>query len=64
MRLGLTEIIVIVIVAFVLFGGAAKLSGLGKALGKSIKDFRNEVKTNDNDKNEGEDGKSSDGNKS
>jgi sec-independent protein translocase protein TatA len=63
MRLGITEIIVIVIVAFVLFGGAAKLSGLGKALGKSIKDFRNEVKTDD--KNEGEGGKNSDdGNKS
>ncbi|MDR1307938.1 MAG: twin-arginine translocase TatA/TatE family subunit [Treponema sp.] len=44
MRLGITEIIVIVIVAFVLFGGAAKLSGLGKALGKSIREFRDELK--------------------
>ncbi|MDR2663055.1 MAG: twin-arginine translocase TatA/TatE family subunit [Treponema sp.] len=44
MRLGITEIILIVIVAFVLFGGAAKLSGLGKALGKSIREFREELK--------------------
>jgi sec-independent protein translocase protein TatA len=47
MRLGRTEIIVIVVVAFLLFWGVAKLSGLGKALGKSIKDFRNEVKAED-----------------
>ena len=37
MRLGTTEIILIVVLALVLFGG-------GKALGKSIKDFKNEVK--------------------
>jgi sec-independent protein translocase protein TatA len=43
----MTEIILIVIVGFLLFGGVAKLSGLGKALGKSIKDFRNEVKSED-----------------
>ena len=39
MRFGTTEIILIV----VLFGGG-KLAGVGKALGKSIKDFKNEVK--------------------
>ncbi|MDR1142942.1 MAG: twin-arginine translocase TatA/TatE family subunit [Spirochaetaceae bacterium] len=44
MRLGIGEIIVIVIVAFALFGGASKLSGLGKALGKSIREFRDELK--------------------
>ena len=43
MRLGTTEIILIVVLALVLFGGG-KLSGVGKALGKSIKDFKNEVK--------------------
>ena len=36
MRLGTTEIILIVILALVLFGGG-KLAGVGKALGKSIK---------------------------
>lgn len=43
MRLGTTEIILIVVLALVLFGGG-KLEGVGKALGKSIKDFKNEVK--------------------
>ena len=42
MRLGTTEIILIVVLALVLFGGG--LAGVGKALGKSIKDFKNEVK--------------------
>ena len=42
MRLGTTEIILIVVLALVLFGGG-KLAGVGKALGKSIKDFKNEV---------------------
>jgi sec-independent protein translocase protein TatA len=61
MRLGVTEIIVIVIIAFLLFGGVAKLSGLGKALGKSIKDFRNEVKSDDKQKEEGDETKKADG---
>ena len=43
MRLGTTEIILIVVLALVLFGGG-KLAGVGKALGKSIKAFKNEVK--------------------
>ena len=43
MRLGTTEIILIVVLALVLFGGG-KLAGVGKALGKSIKEFKNEVK--------------------
>ena len=48
MHLGTTEIILIVVLALVLFGGG-KLAGVGKALGKSIKDFKNEVK-DDGDK--------------
>lgn len=43
MRLGTTEILLIVVLALVLFGGS-KLSGVGKALGKSIKEFKEEVK--------------------
>lgn len=43
MRLGTTEIILIVVLALVLFGGG-KLAGLGKALGQSIKDFKHEIK--------------------
>jgi sec-independent protein translocase protein TatA len=46
MRIGITEIIVILAVAFILFGGV-KLTGLGKALGRSIRDFRDEIKNGD-----------------
>ena len=54
MRLGATEIILIIILALVLFGGG-KLAGIGKALGRSIKDFKNEVKDiNDNKKDDSE----------
>ena len=49
MRLGTTEIILIVVLALVLFGGG-KLAGVGKALGKSIKDFKSEVKEDEADK--------------
>lgn len=43
MRLGATEILLIIILALVLFGGG-KLAGIGKALGRSIKDFKTEIK--------------------
>lgn len=56
MRLGTTEIILIVVLALVLFGGG-KLAGVGKALGKSIKDFKNEVKDDKSEKKSKEDKK-------
>ena len=43
MRLGTMEILLIVVLALVLFGGS-KLSGVGKALGQSIREFKKEVK--------------------
>ena len=43
MRLGTMEIILIVVLALVLFGGK-KLAGVGKALGQSIRDFKKEMK--------------------
>jgi len=46
MRLGITEIILIVVLALVLFGGN-KLAGVGKALGQSIRDFKKEIKADD-----------------
>ena len=49
MRLGTTEIILIIVLALVLFGGS-KLAGLGGALGKSIKDFKSAVKEDDPEK--------------
>lgn len=57
MRIGTTEIILIVVLALVIFGGG-KLAGVGKALGKSVKDFKNEVKGDgapDKDDPEGKD---------
>lgn len=43
MRLGTTEIILIIVLALVIFGGS-RLSGVGKALGTSIREFKNEIK--------------------
>ena len=42
MRLGITEILLILVLALVVFGGS-KLSGVGKALGQSIREFKKEV---------------------
>ena len=49
MRLGATEILLIIVLALVLFGGG-KLAGIGKALGRSIKDFKNEMRDINDDK--------------
>lgn len=43
MRLGTTEIVLIIVLVLVLFGGG-KIAGIGGALGKSIKDFKKAVK--------------------
>ena len=51
MRLGTTEIILILVLALVLFGGG-KLAGVGKALGQSIHDFKKEIKADEKDKPE------------
>ena len=51
MRLGATEILLIIFLALVLFGGG-KLAGVGKALGRSIKDFKSELKSTDEEKND------------
>ena len=46
MRLGTMEILLIVVLALVLFGGK-KLAGVGKALGQSIREFTSEVKSDE-----------------
>ena len=53
MRLGTMEILLIVVLALVIFGGG-KLAGVGKALGQSIKEFKNEVKDDDSSKKDEE----------
>ena len=42
MRIGFQELIVILLIAGVVFGGS-KISGLGKAIGKSVRKFKEEV---------------------
>jgi len=51
MRLGTTEIILIIVLALVIFGGS-KLGGVGKALGQSIREFKHEVKDPNDKKGE------------
>ena len=46
MHLGMSEILLLIFLALVLFGGS-KLSGVGKALGRSLRDFKNELKDDD-----------------
>lgn len=47
MRLGATEILLILMIALVVFG-SSKLTGLGKVLGTSIREFKQEVSGADN----------------
>jgi len=54
MKLGTTEIILIIVLALVLFGGG-KIAGLGGALGKSIKDFKTAGKEDQPEKESGMD---------
>ena len=51
MRLGALEIVLILVVVLVLFGGN-KLAGVGKARGQSIRDFKKEIKSEDEPKDE------------
>lgn len=46
MRLGATEILLILLVVLVVFGGK-RLGGVGKALGTSIREFKKEVGSDD-----------------
>jgi len=52
MRIGTSELLLIVMLALVLFGGG-KISGLGKALGTSIREFKREIKSDDDDTTSG-----------
>lgn len=49
MHIGVQELIIILLIAAVVFGGT-KISGLGKAIGKSVREFKDEVhgKSEDN----------------
>ncbi len=49
MRLGTSEIVLIIVLALVIFGGG-KVAGLGKALGQSIHDFKKSLKDDEAEK--------------
>ncbi len=42
MRIGIWEILLIIVLVLILFGGS-KLAGVGKSLGRGIKEFKEEV---------------------
>lgn len=46
MRFGVWEILLIIVLVLILFGGS-KLAGVGKNLGRGIKEFKEEVKDTD-----------------
>ena len=48
MHLGVQELVVILIIVIVLFGGS-RLAGIGKALGTSMREFKEEVNRNERD---------------
>ena len=48
MHLGVQELVVILISVIVLFGGS-RLAGIGKALGTSMREFKEEVNRNESD---------------
>ena len=50
-RIGTTELLVILLIALVLFGGS-RVAGLGKALGTSLREFRAELNKNAEKKEE------------
>lgn len=56
MRLGTSEMVLVIILALVVFGGG-KIAGLGKAFGQSIHDFKKSVKE-DTDEEKNTDSKS------
>ena len=48
MHLGVQELVVILIIVIVLFGGS-RLAGIGKALGTSMREFKEEVNRSEGD---------------
>ena len=44
--LGTTELLLILALAILIFGGT-RLAGLGKAMGKSVREFKEEVRSDD-----------------
>ncbi len=49
MRLGIPELVLIVVILLLLFG-TSRLAGLGKGLGQAIRGFKDEVETKDEER--------------
>lgn len=49
MRLGWMEILLIVVLALIVFGGS-KLAGVGKSLGRGVREFKEELHAEDEKK--------------
>ena len=58
MHLGTAEIVLIVILALIIFGGG-KVAGVGKALGQSIHDFKKSLKDDSAEKEDKSEAKTS-----
>jgi len=54
--LGMQELVVILIIALLIFG-AARLPEIGKAIGKTIREFKKEMNKTDEDKKDSEEKK-------
>ncbi len=54
MRLGIWEILLIIVLVLILFGGK-KLAGVGKSLGRGIREFKEEVHADDENTEEKKD---------
>lgn len=51
MRIGSTELVLILIIAIAIFG-TSRIAGIGKAMGRSIREFKEEVNADDASKND------------
>ena len=51
MRIGRTELVLILIIAVAIFG-TSRIAGIGKAMGRSIREFKEEVNADDASKND------------
>jgi len=57
MRIGWTELCVILVLAILLFG-TQRISGLGKALGTSMREFKEELRAEEGKETKGHEGTS------
>ena len=56
-NIGPLELVIILLIVVALFG-AGRIAGVGQALGKSVREFREEARSDDADDEDADDGKS------